>query len=147
MPSRLPHSHKCSSQQRCSSLSVFAGCENIPGPRGFAAHPVQPQSSPNLPTHWSPPVLAGAPSWAPNPRTGPQAASRITPPQPSSSLMHAAQRFGTLPSRPSHCLQILRNTSSHFWHGLLIYFKEKWDRACGSVFNGKRDLEMKSQLA
>lgn len=27
------------------------------------------------------------------------------------------------------------------------FFQRKWDRACGSVFNVKRDLEMKSQLA
>lgn len=62
-------------------------------------------------------------------------------------LINSDQHSVTFPTRLECCLQIPENTLSRFWHGLMIYFKGKWDRVCGFVFNVKRDLEMKSQLA
>lgn len=67
--------------------------------------------------------------------------------KPRNYLINSDQRSVTFPTRLERCLQIPENTLSCFWHGLMIYFKVKWDRVCGFVFNVKRDLERKSQLA
>lgn len=45
--------------------------------------------------------------------------------------MHSAQSFVTFPMGPQSCLQILKNTSSHFWHGLMISFKENGTELVG----------------
>lgn len=113
----------------------------------------------NTPSHYRPANLCGSPQagppmpatdHAPNPFTGGNAARLCTGTYTftlSNCLINSDQHFVTFPTRLQRCLQILKNTSSHCWRGLMIYFKEKWVRVCGSVLNVKRDLEMKSQLA